>query len=50
MKIHLLRIDHDTDQEFRQWINEGPDTGYPGFPLEQLNQCDIVATVPIFLP
>jgi hypothetical protein len=47
MKIDLLRIDHDTDQKFRQWINEGPRTGYPGFPL---NQSDIVATVPIFLP
>ncbi|RKZ40621.1 MAG: hypothetical protein DRQ49_07760 [Gammaproteobacteria bacterium] len=47
MKVLLLRIDDDTDQKFHQWMKEGPDKGYPGFPLIQN---DIVATVPIFIP
>ena len=47
INILLLRIDHDTDQKFHRWMEEGHRTGYPGLPL---NQSDIVATVPIFIP
>ncbi len=34
-KILLLRIDQDRNQEFHQWISEGPKTGYPGLPIIQ---------------
>ncbi len=46
MKILLLRIDKDRNQEFHQWMNEGSKTGYPGL---ELIQSDIFATAPILI-
>ncbi len=48
IKVLLLRINFETNKKFHLWMEKGNNTGnYPGFPL---NQSDIVATVPIFIP